>query len=124
MFTMETESNQFVANADYEERDTHALHLTVGQEVTSGPADLAWPGWIWVGDSNGRNGYVPAEILEPLGEDRWAASQDFDPTVLKVKRGDAITSTKEIHGWHWCRNKGGEEGWVAGYLLKPKVSEI
>jgi len=117
---METDVAHFTANADYEERDTHALHLTAGQEVTSGPADKAWPGWIWVGDFNGRNGYVPAEILEPLGEDRWAAMEDFDPTVLKVRRGDAITSLKQIHGWHWGQNDSGGRGWVAGYLLRPK----
>ncbi len=118
---METETRQFTANADYEERDTQPLHLAAGQEVTTGPADREWPGWIWVGDSSGRNGYVPAEILEPLGEDRWAAMEDFDPTVLKVRRGDALVSLKEIHGWHWCRNDESIEGWVAGYLLKAKT---
>jgi hypothetical protein len=118
---MESEAIHFIANADYEERDTNPLHLAAGQEVTTGPADREWPGWIWVGDSSGRNGYVPTEILEPLGEDRWAATEDFDPTVLKVRRGDAITSLKQIHGWHWCQNEAGEQGWVAGYLLKAKA---
>jgi hypothetical protein len=117
---METHSHPFTANADYEENDNRALHLTAGQEVTSGPADRAWPGWNWVSDSSGRNGYVPADILEPLGEDRWAALEPFVPTVLKVRRGDNITSLKQIHGWHWCRGEDGAEGWVAGYLLKPK----
>ena len=110
---------KFTANSDYEEKNTHAIHLTAGQEVTSGPADKTWPGWIWASDANGRNGYVPAEILEPLGEDRWAAMEDFDPTVLKISRGDKITSIKQIHGWHWCQNEAEEEGWVAGYLLRP-----
>lgn len=109
----------FTANADYEEKDDQALYLTAGQEVTTGPADREWPGWIWVKDSSGRNGYVPAEILEPLGEDRWAILDNFDPTILKVRRGDSILSLKEIHGWHWCRNDNSAEGWVAGYLLKP-----
>ena len=110
----------FTANADYEEKNRHAMHLTAGQEVTSGPADRTWPGWIWACDADGRNGYVPAEILEPLGEDRWAAMEDFDPTVLKVSRGDKVTSVKQIHGWHWCKNAAEEEGWVAGYLLRPE----
>lgn len=108
----------FKINADYEENNTRALHLTAGQEVTSGPADSTWPGWIWATDSSGCNGYVPAEILEPLGEDRWAAMEDFDPTVLKVSRGEVVESLKQLHGWHWCRNGAGKEGWVAGYLMK------
>ena len=110
---------KFTANADYEDNNSEAMHLVAGQEVTSGPADRTWPGWIWARDSNGRMGYIPAEILEPLGEDRWAASEDFDPTVLKIQRGDEITSLKQIHGWHWCKNEAGAEGWIAGYLLRP-----
>ena len=111
---------QFTTNADYEETNTRALHLSAGQEVTTGPVDRSWPGWIWVSDSDGRSGYIPAEILEPLGEDRWAALLDFDPTVLKVRRGDKITSLREVHGWHWCRNESGEEGWVADYLMRAE----
>ncbi|MFK7851575.1 MAG: SH3 domain-containing protein [Akkermansiaceae bacterium] len=107
----------FTANADYEESDALAIRLTAGQEVTSGPADKTWPGWVWAKDSNGRKGYVPAEFLEPLGEDRWAAMKDFDPTVLRIQRGDQVTSINHIHGWHWCKNVSGDEGWVAGYLL-------
>lgn len=113
------QANRFTANADYEENNTQAICLEPGQEVTSGPEDKAWPGWIWATDSSGRNGYVPAEYLEPLGEDRWAALQAFDPTVLKITRGDQLTSLQQIHGWHWCENEAGKQGWVAGYLLRP-----
>ena len=108
----------FVVNADYEERNTHAIHLEPGQEVTSGPADCVWPGWVWATDSNGRSGYVPEEFLEPLGEDRWAALEPFDPTVLKVRRGDKVNSIQQIHGWHWCESESGDRGWVAEYLLR------
>ena len=113
------ESHCFTANADYEENNTHAIRLEAGQEVTSGPADKAWPGWIWATDSSGRNGYVPADFLEPLGEDRWSAEKPFDPTVLKITRGDKLKSLQQIHGWHWCENESGSQGWVAGYLLRP-----
>lgn len=105
-------------NSDYEENHVNPMNLVAGQEVTSGPADKAWPGWIWVTDSGGRSGYVPASQLEPLGEDRWAAIADFDSTVLKVSRGDVVESVREVHGWHWCKSEGGKEGWVANYLLK------
>lgn len=110
---------KFVANADYEERDANPVRLRAGQEVTVGPVDRAWPGWVWAIDGNGRGGYVPEEILEPLGEGRFSAMEDFDPTVLVVKRGDELESLRQIHGWHWCRQTDGREGWVAGYLMAP-----
>jgi hypothetical protein len=87
--------------------------------VTAGPADHAWPGWIWVNDRDGRGGYLPAEFLEPLSGERFAIREPFDPSVLTVRRGDILDSQRQIHGWHWCRNERGKEGWVAGYLLRP-----
>jgi SH3-like domain-containing protein len=48
-----------------------------------------------------------------------AVTEDYDPTVLTIKRGDRIEALHQIHGWHWCRNETGNEGWVGGYLLKP-----
>ena len=109
----------YIANADYEERDSQALHLSPGDEVETGPADRAWPGWIWATGVSGRAGYIPEEILRPLGEGRFAATSAFDPSVLTIRRGDQLTSLQQIHGWHWCRNEAGVEGWVAGYLLRP-----
>lgn len=113
------EMPSFVANADYEEKDSSPICVRAGQEVTVGLADRAWPGWVWAVDGNGHGGYIPEEILEPLGEGRWAAMEDFEPTVLSVRRGDQLESLRQIHGWHWCRNQAGAEGWVAGYLLRP-----
>ena len=109
----------FIANADYEEKDSDPIRLQAGDEVCVGPADRAWPGWVWAFAHNGNDGYIPEEILAPLGGGRYAATEDYDPTVLTIKRGDRIESLRQIHGWHWCRNENGEEGWVGGYLLKP-----
>jgi hypothetical protein len=110
----------FIANADYEEKDSDPIKLEPGDEVTVGLADHAWPGWVWATDRDGADGYVPEEMLEPLGEGRFAAITSYDPTVLTIRRGDRIESLRQIHGWHWCRNETGAEGWVGGYLLKPE----
>ena len=109
----------FTANSDYEEKDSDPIELSAGDEVTVGPVDRAWPGWVWAEDARGRRGYVPEKILEPLGEGRFALMEDFNPSVLAVKRGDSLESLEQIDGWHWCRNESGAEGWVAGYLLRP-----
>ncbi|MGB1129333.1 MAG: SH3 domain-containing protein [Haloferula sp.] len=110
---------RFVTNADYEEKDAHPLSLVAGDEVTVGPVDRAWPGWVWVVDGEGRRGYVPEAAMEPLGEGRFAMMEDFDSTVLKVSRGDSVESIRIVHGWHWCRHADGGEGWVTDYLLSP-----
>ncbi len=110
---------RFIANADYEEKDRDPIRLRVGDRVEAGPADRAWPGWVWVRDDAGRSGYVPEEILRPVDDGTRELTEDFDPTVLAVSRGDALESLRQIDGWHWCRNAAGATGWVAGYLLRP-----
>jgi hypothetical protein len=109
----------FTANSDYEEKDSDPLRLQPGDIVSAGPADRAWPGWIWASDARGNDGYVPEEILAPLGDGRFTATAAFDPAVLTIRRGDRLESLRQIHGWHWCRNERGALGWVAGYLLRP-----
>jgi hypothetical protein len=109
----------FTANSDYEEKDSDPIHLQPGDEIRAGAADRTWPGWVWATDGKGNDGYVPEEILTPLGDGRFSATEAFDPTVLKIRRGDRLESLRQIHGWHWCRNEAGGEGWVAGYLLRP-----
>ncbi|HSP43531.1 MAG TPA: SH3 domain-containing protein [Luteolibacter sp.] len=109
----------FTANADYEEKDSQPLRLKRGDIVRTGPADHAWPGWVWAADDHGCSGYVPQEILEKIDDDRAKATDAFDPTVLTIRRGNRLESLRQIHGWHWCRNEHGAQGWVAGYLLRP-----
>lgn len=110
----------FTANADYEEKAPGLQPLRPGAEITAGPADRTWPGWIWAVGSAGFAGYLPEQILRPLDSGRFTVSETFDPTVLTIRRGDPLESLRQIHGWHWCRNTAGQEGWVAGYLLRPK----
>lgn len=112
---------QYRANSDYEDHDTHPLKLAVGDLVKTGAKDQTWPGWIWAVDAHGNDGYIPEEILEAGSDGLSRVISGFDPRVLKIKRGDRLESTHRIHGWHWCRNDSGIEGWVAGYLLRPEI---
>ena len=113
----------FTANSDYEEKDSDPIRLKTGDQIRVGHADHAWPGWVWATDPQGGDGYVPEEILRPLGLDLYQVLEDFDPLVLTIHKGDRIESLRQIHGWHWCRNESGAEGWVAGYLLRPDQAE-
>jgi hypothetical protein len=108
----------YIANADYEDKDSNPLFLAPGDEITTGPADKTWSGWVWAENNSGCDGYVPEEVLELIEGKRFRALSAFNPTVLVIKRGDQLISLKQIHHWHWCRNTDGAEGWVADYLLK------
>lgn len=109
---------EFIAKADFEDRDRNSIDLKAGDEVTAGPAERAWPGWVWAVDGAGRRGHVPEKILEPLGEGRFALMKDFNPSVLTLKRGDRLESLGQVDGLHWCRDASGTEGWAADELLE------
>lgn len=111
--------SHYTANSDYEEKDSDPIRLQSGDRIKVGGADRTWPGWVWATDGVGNDGYVPEEILKDLGDGEFSVTEAFDPTVLTIKRGDQLESLRQIHGWHWCRNRIGQEGWVAGYLLRP-----
>lgn len=110
---------KFVANADYEERDSDPLVLKAGDVVRLGGVDEAWPGWVWASDESGKDGYVPERIISRTDAGHCTVNEDFDPAVLTIRRGETLESLRQIHGWHWCRKETGEQGWVAGYLLRP-----
>ena len=109
----------FIANSDYEEKDSDPIWLEPGDQVQAGDADRTWPGWVWASNASGHDGYVPQEILKEVGAGVFEVTEAFDPSVLTIKRGDQLESLRQIHGWHWCRNGQEAEGWVAGYLLRP-----
>ena len=89
----------FITNSDYEEKDSDPIRLEPGDEVTTGPADQAWPGWVWATDAAGNDGYVPEMILKAAGQGRFSVTEAFDPTVLTIRRGDRIESTRS---WISC----------------------
>ena len=107
-----------LANADFAVNDSAVLRLAAGERVACGRSDAVWPGWVWVvQQERDQRGYVPEEILETIDQDEARVLSSFDGTELSVRRGEQIEVLRQVHGWHWCRNADGREGWVAGYLL-------
>lgn len=109
----------FTATSCYEELDTNPIRLRAGDHVSVSHRDNTWPGWVWAIDAHGNDGYIPESILKAEEGGRFLVKEDFDPTVLTVRKGETLTSLRQNHGWHWCQNADGGQGWVAGYLLRP-----
>ena len=105
------------ANADYTVVDRMPLHLRGGEIVALGVEDKAWAGWVWVTTAEGRGTYVPAACLQQLGPAQAKVLQAFDAVDLSVKKGEPVRVLREVSGWFWCRNEGGQEGWVPDYVL-------
>ena len=109
----------FHANADYIVIDRSPLVLAAGTSVRVGASDRVWPGWVSVASPDGRTTFVPADRLDILPDGTGVMLDCFDATDLSVRQGDKIVSLREVDGWHWARNTGGQEGWLPGYVLDP-----
>lgn len=109
----------YTVTADYQVIDRAPLSLHVDDRVRLGPADADWPGWVWVTAVNGRGSYVPEDHLHAQPDGTARVLTAFSARDLSVRRGDHVTSLREVKGWHWCRDANGTEGWLPSYLLRP-----
>jgi len=80
--------------------------------VLDGREDL-WDGhrWLWAVSPDGREGWVPDDLIGgPAGAP--AARFAYSAIELACKVRETVEMLSETHGWVWCRNAGGHEGWV------------
>ena len=109
----------FSVTSDYTVIDRAPLELTSGQKVKTGRTDVDWPGWVWVTADDGRGSYVPEDILSEMKDGIATVIHAFAAHDLSVRAKDQVESIRHVRGWHWCRNSGGQEGWLPAYLLVP-----
>jgi hypothetical protein len=82
-----------------------ALHL-VGRENS-------WDGhrWLWAIAADGREGWVPSD-LPRCEHGHTTAAYDYSARELDVAPGSLVRVSKVSHGWAWCCNDRGLEGWI------------
>ncbi len=95
---------------------SYADPISVGRGdaiVLTGRRDI-WDGhcWIWAIDSGGREGWIPDDLTETDAAGTVCARRDYDAIELTCVAGEALVVVEASHGWAWCRNASGAEGWV------------
>ena len=71
-----------------------------------------WDGWTWLwAEAGGRMGWVPDDLPERAGA-LWRAAYDYSALELTLRPGDRLVGLRSSHGWVWCLDDDGEEGWA------------
>ena len=88
------------------------IRVQRGDEMFLDGREEEWDGWRWLwAAANGREGWVPDDLPKHDGR-RVRAARDYNAMELSVKPGQRLAVTQSTHGWAWCIDDAGDEGWV------------
>jgi len=95
------------------------LQVEASQRVKVAREDDQFPGWRWCTASDGREGWVPIELLSGEGAEA-TMQEDYSARELAVKPGEEVIIEEARHGWLLVRNIGGERGWIPASNVEPQ----
>lgn len=89
------------------------IRVKQGDAVSLTGREDVWDGhrWLWAVAADGREGWIPDDLIVEDGEPPRAA-RDYSAVELTCRAGESVEVRYETHGWGWCRNSAGREGWV------------
>jgi SH3-like domain-containing protein len=87
------------------------IHVAAGERVFVGREDPEFPGWKWCRGPDGREGWVPVELLSDTTGDARVLS-DYSARELAVMPGEEVAVEDARHDWLLARNKKGKRGWI------------
>ena len=97
---------------EYRIQYKEALGVVAGEKVAVGREDNEFPGWKWCRALNGREGWVPVELLSDATATETTVLCDYSSRELAVQPGEQVTVEDVRHEWLLVRNIRGERGWI------------
>jgi len=92
---------------------SNPISVAAGERVKVGHEDQDFPGWMWCKAMDGRESWVPIELLSKGNEgDEAMILQDYSARELDVERGEEVIVEDSRHDWLLVRNARGECGWI------------
>jgi len=89
------------------------IKLVRGDELSLTGREHIWDRhrWLWAISRCGREGWIPDNLVAETDR-RPTAARDYSAIELTCSVGEAVNALHETHGWAWCRNRAGGEGWL------------
>jgi SH3-like domain-containing protein len=94
------------------------LRAAAGERLIVGREDPEFPGWKWCKGPDGREGWVPVELLSDAGAGACIMN-DCSARELAAMPGEEVTVDDARHGWLLVRNKEGDRGWIPASHTEP-----
>ena len=97
------------------------LKVSEGDVVLVGREDNEYPGWRWCTAGDGRQGWVPVDLLGALATEGSTArmAADYDAMELSIESGDILVVTERRPDWIRVVTDDGRHGWVPATHVAP-----
>src|SRR5437667_6050166 len=95
------------------------LRVAAGERVNVGHESAGFPGWKWCKASDGREGWVPVELLSNEGAETTVL-QDYSARELAVRPGEEVIVEESGHEWWLVRNALGERGRIRASRIETR----
>ena len=95
----------------YQVEYQNPIQVKAHEQVHVGKADNDYPGWLWCSATDGREGWIPVELLS-LDRPLAIVLADYSAKELAVLPGQEVEIKEARHGWALVRNTEGDVGWI------------
>jgi hypothetical protein len=87
------------------------IEVKRGDKILAGKFDTDWPAFRWCTGPDGREGWMPDDLLDEINGE-FTANSDYSARELPLNEGAVVEGLFENGGWWWCRNSKDAQGWV------------
>jgi SH3-like domain-containing protein len=96
---------------EYRVRYPDPIQVRAGESVQIQRPDDDDPAWLWCRAADGREGWMPIELLSRRGA-LATVLRDYSAKELGVQPEDEVDVEEVRHGWVLVRNAQGQVGWI------------
>jgi len=111
MSEMPEQGGKVRVRLEYRSEYPDPLQVASRETVRVGREGDEFPGWKWCKAPDGREGWIPVELLSNEGPEATVL-QDYSARELAVQPGEEVTVEDARHNWVLVRNARGERGWI------------
>jgi uncharacterized protein YgiM (DUF1202 family) len=109
---METLKPRARIRLEYRIQYQNPIRVTAGESVEVNRPDEDDPAWVWCRAADGREGWIPLELLAQEEGEQAIVLEDYSAEELAVQPGEEVEIEEVRHGWTLVRNAQGELGWI------------
>jgi SH3-like domain-containing protein len=107
---------------EYKVEYADPIQVVSGERVSVGGEDDEFAGWKWCKASDGREGWIPIELLSNEGADA-TVMEDYSARELAVRPEEEVMIEEVRHDWLLVRNAQGERGWIPLRTLQAEFHD-